>query len=176
MFLSFPALTGLIAWKWLSNYSLVFAILTSVWCTVFLEWWKSQEIDLSIRWNTRGVNLVKANRPQFRYTNVVVDKNGHTTHTFPRWMQISRQLLQIPFLLVATVALGAIITAVFAVEVLICETYVGPYEYYLVSPAVVGGSSVTLIKVGLLTYRCTSCRSALYHLVPRGCRRVADRV
>jgi hypothetical protein len=173
MFLTFPAVTGVIAWQWFSNYSMAYAIMTSIWCTVFLEYWKMQEIDLSIRWNTRGINMVKGNRPQFKYTKVVVDKSGHTTHTFPRYLQISRQLLQIPFLMVATVALGAIITAVFAIEVLICETYVGPYQYYLVStrtPSLNLIAGLTESAPGLSAY-CLACyRDPLHHVFPRGCR------
>lgn len=166
MFLAFPAITGVIAWIWLSNYSMVYAIMTSIWCTVFLEYWKTQEIDLSIRWNTRGINMVKGNRPQFQYTKVVVDKSGHTTHTFPRWMQISRQLLQIPFLMVATIALGAIITAVFAIEVLICETYVGPYQYYLVRQLIIAKTLHELTSpLGLLADCATRHRHPIHHLV-----------
>ncbi|KAF4493812.1 IST2 [Fusarium agapanthi] len=113
LFLTFPAITGVIAWLWLPRYSLAYGILTSVWCTVFLEYWKIQEIDLSLRWNVKGVQHVKVNRPQFR------------------WKKVVRQLLQIPFLIVAFLALGVTIIAVFTIEILISETYAGPYKDYL---------------------------------------------
>lgn len=132
MFLIFPATTGVIAWMFFAKYSLVYAITTSIWCTVFLEYWKVQEVDLSIRWNARGVNKSKVNRPQFRYEQRLVDSNGRVRHYFPKWKQITRQLLQIPFILVATAALGAMICGVFAVEILISEVYEGPYQFYLV--------------------------------------------
>ncbi|KAG6034588.1 hypothetical protein E4U40_003656 [Claviceps sp. LM458 group G5] len=131
MFMTFPAITGLIAWQFLSKYSLSYAILTSVWCTVFVEYWKIQEVDLSIRWQVRGVNKVKVNRPSFKYEKIIVDENGRTKHYFPKWKQISRQLLQIPFILLATLALGLIICSFFVVEVLICETYEGPHQFIL---------------------------------------------
>lgn len=132
MFLVFPAITGVATWLFLPKYSLAYAILTSIWCSVFLEYWKIKEVDLSIRWNTRGVNKTKINRPKFRYDRVIVDTNGQIKHYFPKWKQISRQLLQIPFILFATLALAAIICGVFAVEVLISEAYEGPYQFYLV--------------------------------------------
>lgn len=132
MFLAFPALTGVCAWLWLPKYSLAYAILTSIWCTVFLEYWKVRQVDLSIRWNVKGVHRSKVNRPEFKYEAVVVDESGRTIHYFPKWKQITRQLLQIPFILVATGALGVVIGSVFAVEVLISETYEGPYQFYLV--------------------------------------------
>ncbi len=133
LFLAFPAFTGVAAWLWLPKYSLAYAILTSVWCTVFLEYWKIQEVDLSIRWKVRGVHKTKINRPEFKWEKVVTDENGIQRHHFPKWKKITRQLLQVPFIAVAAVALGAIICIVFAVEVLISETYTGPYQFYLVS-------------------------------------------
>ncbi|UPL03994.1 hypothetical protein LCI18_014928 [Fusarium solani-melongenae] len=131
LFLTFPAITGVIAWLWLPRYSLAYGILTSIWCTVFLEYWKIQEVDLSLRWNVKGIQGVKVNRPQFKYDSVFVDGGGRKHYYFPRWKKVTRQLLQIPFLLFAFFALGVIIIAVFGIEVLISETYAGPYKYYL---------------------------------------------
>lgn len=132
LFLTFPAFTGIAAWLWLPKYSMSYAILTSIWCSVFLEWWKLQEVDLSIRWQVRGVHKSKINRPEFKYETVTVDAHGRKTHHFPKWKQIARQGLQIPFFTIATLALGAIISSVFAVEVLISEAYNGPYQDWLV--------------------------------------------
>ncbi|KAF5252641.1 hypothetical protein FANTH_2536 [Fusarium anthophilum] len=131
LFLTFPAITGVIAWLWLPRYSLAYGILTSVWCTVFLEYWKIQEIDLSLRWNVKGIQHVKVNRPQFKYDYEYVDEGGRKHYYFPRWKKVVRQLLQIPFLLVAFLALGITIIAVFTIEILISETYAGPYKDYL---------------------------------------------
>ncbi|KAH6603133.1 hypothetical protein Trco_007908 [Trichoderma cornu-damae] len=130
-FLLFPAITGLIAWLWLPKYSLTYAILTVVWCTVFLEYWKVREVDLSIRWRVKGVNKTKTNRPAYKYEKVIVDQYGRTLHYAPKWKQISRQLLQLPFMVIATVALGLMICSVFAVEILISDSYDGPSHFYL---------------------------------------------
>jgi hypothetical protein len=132
MFLLFPAATGTIAWLFFSRYSLVYAIITCVWCTVFLEYWKIQEIDLSIRWGVRGVAQVKGDRPQFRWVKEIVDDTGRTQRYFPRWNLALRQLLQIPFVALATIALGIIIIGVFALEILISEGYNGAYKTILV--------------------------------------------
>lgn len=132
-FLIFPAITGLISWLWLPKYSIVYTILTVIWCTVFLEYWKVREVDLSVRWQVRGVNKTKTNRPEYKYEQVIVDQYGRTIHHSPKWKQISRQLLQLPFMAIATVALGLMISAVFAVEILISDSYDGPNSLYLVS-------------------------------------------
>ena len=138
VFLMFPAITGLIAWQFLPKYSLTYAILTTVWCTVFLEYWKIREIDLSIRWDVKGIGVVKVSRPQFRWEKAIVDSSGRTLHYFPRHKQVLRQLLQIPFMVLATVVLGAIILAVFALETLISDAYEGPYQDIIVRILITG--------------------------------------
>ncbi|SPO01840.1 related to IST2 protein [Cephalotrichum gorgonifer] len=130
VFLTFPAATGLIAWQFLPKYSLTYAILISVWCTIFIEYWKIQQVDLSIRWDVRGIGAVKVARPQFRWEKIIVE-GGQTNHYFPRWKQVARQLLQIPFMVLSTCILGAIIMVVFALETLISEAYSGPYKTYM---------------------------------------------
>lgn len=130
--LAFPCITGVIAWLFLPTYSLLFALITGVWCTVFLEYWKLQETDLSIRWDVRGVSNLKVNRPQFQYEKEAVDAAGRVRHYFPRWKRIVRQLVVVPFVAVSTLLLGMLIVGVFAVETFISEAYDGPYKFYLV--------------------------------------------
>lgn len=131
IFLFFPAAAGVVAWLALPKYSLAYAITTCVWCTVFLEYWKIREVDLSIRWKVRNITQVKTNRPQFTWERIVTDSAGRKHYYFPKWKQVARQLLQFPFFLVAIAALGVLIIFVFAIEVLISEAYEGPYKFYL---------------------------------------------
>lgn len=130
-FLAFPCVAGVFAWAFLPQYSLLFALVIGIWCTVFLEYWKIKELDLAIRWDVRGVGNLKINRPQFRYESTVVDAAGRVLHSFPKWKRILRQLLVIPFVLVSTVFLGILIAFVFAIETFISEAYDGPYKFYL---------------------------------------------
>lgn len=134
LFLTFPAVTGILAWAFLPKYSLVYAIITLLGCTIFLEYWKIQQDDLSIRWNVRGVGSLKQNRPTYHYEKVVVDSAGRKKHLYPRWKSIIRQMAQIPFFILAVLVLGLTITAVYAMEILLSEAYQGPYQSYLVSP------------------------------------------
>lgn len=132
-YLAFPCAAGLFAWAFFEKYSLSFALLIGVWCTVFLEYWKIKQADLAIRWNVRGVGSLKLDRPQFRYEKKVIDSAGRVQHVFPRWKRVVRQLVVIPFILVSTMILGALITCVFFIETFIGEAYEGPYKLYLVS-------------------------------------------
>lgn len=131
--LTFPCVAGVLAWAFLPKYSLVFAVVIGVWCTVFLEYWKIREIDLSIRWGVRGVGKLKVNRPQFQYEQEVVDHAGRVQQIFPRWKRIVRQMAALPFLALSTILLTTVIVTVFALETFIVEGYDGPYDYYLVS-------------------------------------------
>ncbi|KAH6639056.1 calcium-activated chloride channel-domain-containing protein [Boeremia exigua] len=130
-FLAFPCVAGVVAWAVLPQYSLLFALMIGVWCTVFLEHWKIKQQDLAIRWDVRGVGNLKANRPQFQHESTLLDAAGRVIHYFPRWKRIARQLLVVPFVLVSTLFLGALITIVFAIETFISEAYDGPYKFYL---------------------------------------------
>ncbi|POS70649.1 hypothetical protein DHEL01_v210957 [Diaporthe helianthi] len=130
-FLFFPAITGFLAWMFLPKYSLTYAILVLFGCTIFLEYWKIRQIDLSIRWDVKGVGSLKVSRPTFRYEKVVVDAVGRTKHIYPKWKAVLRQLVQVPFFVAALLVLGSIITAVFAIEVLVSEAYDGPYQNWL---------------------------------------------
>ncbi|PHH60982.1 hypothetical protein CDD81_997 [Ophiocordyceps australis] len=130
-FLTFPALTGIITWLMLPQYSLAYALLTSVWCTVFLEYWKTRQLDLAMRWQVQGVGQSKVNRPEFQWERIVVEPSGRQRHHFPKRKRLARQLVQVPLILCAAVVLAMIICAVSAVEVLISEAYDGPYQSYL---------------------------------------------
>lgn len=132
LFLFFPAVTGFLAWIFLPQYSLAYAILTLFGCTLFLEYWKIQQADLSMRWNVKGVGSLKPNRPKFQYDKIIVDAAGRTRHYFPKWKAILRQMLQIPLFVVALVFLGSTLALVFTVETLISEAYQGPYKSWLV--------------------------------------------
>ena len=134
VFLVFPAFAGVVAWLLRSKYSLTYGIVTCIWCTVFLEYWKIQQVDLSIRWNVRNVSSTKVTRSEFKWETQTVDEvTGQTQLHFPRWKQGLRQLLQIPFVILSALALGCIIASVFALEILIAEVYTGSYKNIVVS-------------------------------------------
>lgn len=173
LFLFFPAVTGVLAWLFLPKYSLTHAILTLLGCTVFLEYWRIQQADLSMRWNVKGVGALKVNRPRFRYEQVVIDTAGRTRHHFPKWKSILRQLLQVPFFAVALCVLGSIIALVFTIETLISEAYQGPYKSILVG---LGGPCVASFSMGfsdmtagVSPHRDAGRVSAVHQYLPRRC-------
>jgi anoctamin-10 len=118
--LAFPSVAGVFAWAF------------NVWCTVFLEYWKIKQMDLAIRWNVRGIDRLKVNRPRFHFETETTDAVGRVRHHFPEWKRIMRQLVVVPFVLVSTLLLGMLIAFVFVIETFISEAYAGPYKFYLV--------------------------------------------
>ncbi|OQE26618.1 hypothetical protein PENSTE_c005G01252 [Penicillium steckii] len=132
-FLVFPAVFGFSCWFILGGYSVIYAIVNSLWCIIFVEYWKRQERDLSCRWQTKGVSAVQTNRREFKPEKEVRDEStGEMRGIFPATKRMQRQLLQIPFAFFAAVALGVIIATCFAIEIFISELYSGPFKSYLV--------------------------------------------
>ncbi|KAL1980777.1 hypothetical protein VTN96DRAFT_3547 [Rasamsonia emersonii] len=132
-FLFFPALFGFSCWLLLGSFSPIYAIVNCLWCVIFVEYWKRQEIDLGIRWQVRGVSVLPTKNRQFKPEKEVRDEvTGEVKQVFPWSKRLLRQLLQIPFALVAASVLGAIIATCFAIEIFISELYNGPLKGYLV--------------------------------------------
>lgn len=132
-FLIFPATFGLSSWVLLGYYSPIYAVVNGIWGIVFVEWWKRQEVDLSIRWGVKGVSSILDKRRDFKHQKEVIDPvTGESVQFFPAKKRLQRQLLQIPFALLASLALGAIIATCFGIEIFISEIYDGPLKSVLV--------------------------------------------
>ena len=118
----------------LGQFSPVYAVVNCLWCVVFVEYWKFQETDFAIRWEVRGVSAVQIPRREFKHDKEIKDPvTGETIKVFPATTRLMRQLLQIPFALIAALVLGSLIAICFAIEIFICEVYSGPFKSILVS-------------------------------------------
>ncbi|KAL4890562.1 calcium-activated chloride channel-domain-containing protein [Aspergillus ambiguus] len=132
-FLLFPAVFGFSCWVLVGSFSTIYAVVNALWSIIFIEYWKRQEEDLSCRWQTRGVSFVRHKRREFQPEMEVRDEDtGEIRGVFPVSKRIQRQLLQVPFTVVAVIGLGAIIATCFAIEIFISEIYNGPFKGYLV--------------------------------------------
>jgi anoctamin-10 len=91
---------------------------------VFVEYWKREEIDLSIRWDVKGVGELKVNRPQYVWEREEVDPvTGEMKRIFPTYKRILRQLWFLPFAALAGLALGTVLLVTFALEALMSDVY-----------------------------------------------------
>lgn len=77
---------------------------------------------------------MRTTRRDFKPEKEVRDEStGEMRGVFSTSKRLQRQLLQVPFALLVTIALGAIIAMCFAIEIFISELYNGPLKSYLVS-------------------------------------------
>jgi anoctamin-10 len=122
----------------LGHYSPIYAIVNCLWCVSFVEYWKRQELDLSIRWGVKGVSSIQTKRKGFIHEKEITDPvTGETVQVFPATKRLGRQVLQIPFAFLACLALGTLIATCFGIEIFISEIYNGPLKSVLViSPCI----------------------------------------
>ncbi|CAF9940824.1 hypothetical protein IMSHALPRED_002181 [Imshaugia aleurites] len=132
-FLLFPAAFGFSSWVLLGHFSSIYAIVNCLWSVVFIEYWKRQEVDLGVRWGVKGVSAIQEKRREFQYEKEVKDPiTGETVQVFPATKRLYRQLLQLPFTVLASTALGIIIATCFGIEIFLSEVYNGPFKSILV--------------------------------------------
>lgn len=153
MFLTAPAAVGFSTWLLLPHFSSIYAIFATLWCVVFVEYWKHQEQDLAVRWGVRGVSSIDTKRREFAHEKEMTDPvSGETVQIFPATKRLQRQLLQIPFALGAVLVLGSLIATAFGIEIFISEVYDGPLKNVLVSISPVK-TDHSLTTIGLFAHR-----------------------
>ncbi|MCJ1243176.1 hypothetical protein MMC30_000373 [Trapelia coarctata] len=141
-FLIFPAAFGFSAWVLLGHFSPVYAVVNILWCVTFVEYWKHQELNLAIRWGVKGVSAIQEKRRDFQHEKEIKDPvTGETVQIFPATKRLARQALQIPFALLACLALGSLIATCFGIEIFLSEVYSGPLKSVLI-----------YLPTGLLTF------------------------
>lgn len=108
--------------------------MNSVLCIGFIEYWKFQQQELAIRWGVKNVSAIEKKRHDFEAEKEIKDPvTGQQTKVFSGTKRIQRQLLQIPFVIAASLALGTIIATCFGIEIFVSEIYNGPFQSVLVS-------------------------------------------
>lgn len=91
---------------------------------MFVEWWKKQETDLSIRWNVQGVGVLKVNRVQYSWEKEEMDPiTGEVKKIFPAHKRLARQLLFLPFAALAAFVLSIVLVVTFLTEAIISDVY-----------------------------------------------------
>lgn len=130
LFLAFPAGFGFLAWLFLGQYSPFYALVNSLWCIVFVEYWRKKQKKLISRW---GSNECRYQTPEFHDESIVNDSSSRNkSQIFFSLKRLAKQLLQIPFGLAAIIGLGGLIAVCFGIEVFISEIYDGPIKKFLI--------------------------------------------
>lgn len=150
----FPAAFGASVWILLGNFSPVYMIGVGMWSVIFVEYWKRQEQELSVRWAVKNVSSIEFRRREFVPEKKVKDPlTGEEMAYFPIKTRLQRQLLQIPLAIVSAVVLGLIICTCYAIEIFISEIYSGPLKSVLVfTPTVLLVVSIPAVSNYLTQY------------------------
>lgn len=81
----------------------------------------------------KGVTAIQEKRRDFKHEKEVKDPvTGEIVRIFPATKRLGRQLLQVPFAILATLALGTLIATCFGIEIFLSEVYNGPGQNLLV--------------------------------------------
>ena len=79
------------------------------------------------------MSAISQKRKDFKHEKEVKDPvTGETIRVFPATTRLGRQFLQVPFALLASLALGTLIATCFGIEIFLSEVYNGPLKTVLV--------------------------------------------
>jgi len=135
---------------------MVYAFIACLWTIVFVEYWKHQEQDLAVRWGVHGVSKIQSKRREFEHEKETTDPvTGEKIQIFPATKRLQRQLIQIPFAILASVALGSLIAFAFGIEIFITEIYNGPFKSVLAFLPTGILTTVMPVLTGILTNAAT---------------------
>lgn len=133
IFLLVPSTLGVLWYFLVGSYSISFGTMVGLWSIVFVEYWRRQETDLALRWDVKGVQELKVNRPQYVWDKEYVDPTtGEKVRSFSKHSRLLRQALFVPFALLAGIALGTVLVASFLLEAYMTDVYGGPFKEYWV--------------------------------------------
>lgn len=86
-----------------------------------------------MRWGVNGVSKIQAKSRDYRHEMSATDPvTGETVHIFPATTRLKRQLLVVPFAIIASIILGSLIAIAFGIEIFISEVYDGPLKWILI--------------------------------------------
>lgn len=129
MFLLVPSAVGVLSYLGLRSYSPLFSVLIGLWGIIFVEYWRRQETDLSLRWDVKGANTLKVDRPQYVWDEEHKDPiTGEVERNFSTRKRLSRQALFLPFAILSGLALGTVLVITFVLEAWLKDVEAGSQQ------------------------------------------------
>ncbi|KAF9579680.1 hypothetical protein BGW38_003964, partial [Lunasporangiospora selenospora] len=109
-----------------SSFSIIYGVFVILWAIVFTECWRRREKELALWWGVLHVSKTEVRRPSFKGDTMALDPiTGEMLPFFSPWKRWSRKLAGFPVILGGALALGAVITSVFGIEVFLTMYYDG---------------------------------------------------
>ncbi|KNZ49712.1 uncharacterized protein VP01_4835g2 [Puccinia sorghi] len=172
-----PTALGLLFWLTGMAYSSIYSTILALWSIIFVEMWKVKEKLLAIKWNSFNCHKVERRRVEFMPERIIRHLVTHEPIGYFPWCKPffvnlyvllllsffgknnslfmltgkreARRLVTIPVLMMFALGIGALITLITAVELVVAEVYTGPFKKALaLLPTVLFAASVPQL-VGL---------------------------
>ncbi|KAG0334370.1 hypothetical protein BG000_008389 [Podila horticola] len=131
--LAFPTGLGVFVHYLGSPFSIFYGVCVILWSVIFTESWKRREQELALWWGVRNVSKTEMRRPSFKGDTIAVDPvTGEMTPFFSPYKRWTRKLAGLPVILGGALALAAVITTVFSIEVFFTIYYDGYMKEVLI--------------------------------------------
>ncbi|KAF8925756.1 calcium-activated chloride channel-domain-containing protein [Dissophora ornata] len=131
--LAAPTALGVFIHFFGSSFSIFYGVCVILWSVVFTECWKRREKELALWWSVRHVSKTEMKRPSFKGDTLALDPvTGEMVPQFSPWKRWSRRVAGLPVILGGALALAAVITAVFGIEVFFTIYYDGYLKEILI--------------------------------------------
>ncbi|KAF9425092.1 hypothetical protein BGZ94_007854 [Podila epigama] len=131
--LAVPTGLGILVHYFGSSFSVFYGVSVILWSIIFTESWKRREKELALWWGVRHVSKTEMRRPAFKGDTLAVDPvTGETTPFFSPYRRWTRKLAGIPVILGGALALAAVISTVFGIEVFLTIYYDGYLKEVLI--------------------------------------------
>ncbi|KAF9900033.1 hypothetical protein BX616_002728, partial [Lobosporangium transversale] len=131
--LTAPTILGVVVYYLGSPFSIFYGIFVILWSVLFTECWKRRQKELSLLWGVRHVSKTETRRPAFKGDTEKRDPvTGEILPFFSPWKRWSRKLAGVPIVIGGALALAAVITTVFSIEVFLTIYYDGYMKSILI--------------------------------------------
>ncbi|KAF9357751.1 hypothetical protein BGX26_003147 [Mortierella sp. AD094] len=116
-----------------SSFSIFYGVFIILWSVVFTESWKRRERELAYWWGVRNVSKTETRRPSFKGEKEALDPvTGEMLPYFSPWKRWTRQMAGVPVVFGGALALAAVISVVFGIEVFFTIYYDGYMKNVLI--------------------------------------------
>lgn len=123
------------------SYPPFYALILSLYSTIFVAFWRIKERKLAVRWGTRGSESVAVSRLRSEYVaSVGLDKPSargvDLVDTIQAGNDLKRDLkvaLSVPVIIACGIGLGCVLMGIFVLEAFVAEVYEGVGKRVVVS-------------------------------------------
>lgn len=120
------------------SYPPFYALILSLYSTIFVAYWRVRERKLAVRWGTRGCESVAVGRLRPEYVaNLSLAKRGtdqvNAFHAGDETKRDVKMAASIPVIAICGIGLGVVLMGIFLLEAFVAQVYEGVGKQVVVS-------------------------------------------